>query len=286
MFLPFIQDYSIFWIHKLTKDYVDNSEIILFLIMFIISSWFISISYIKKVKFSILWILWVLFYLYIYYNIIDFIFDYEDYASYLFKNESWLNYILALIWDFWKSIWIWFYIILLGFLWNSLWIFRITYNWYISLNNLWKNINNFFILKTNPNAIIRDDWIRINKKTKEIEIEIEDEIIVVPEKKKEKLKTIIITKTKLITFFILWNIWNLLFSSLSIIIFIWYFWEQSASFSWNQLKWFLLGIILTTIFVNLHLINRYINRIIEEKILFRYYLWIWIMFLFILYSII
>lgn len=286
MFLPFIQDYSIFWIHKLTKDYVDNSEIVLFLIMFIISSWFISIGYTKKVKFSILWILWVLFYLYIYYNIIDFIFDYEDYASYLFKNESWLNYILALLWDFWKNIWIWFYFILLWFLWNSLWIFWIIYNSYISINEFWKNINNFFLLKTNPNLIIRDDWIRINKKTKEIEIPIEDEIIVVPEKKKEKLKTTNISKTKLIIFFILWNIWNLIFSGFSIMVFIWSFWELSASFTPTQMKWFLLWIILTTIFLNLHLINRYINRIIEEKILFRYYIWIWIMFLIILYSII
>lgn len=288
MFLPFIQDYSIFWIHKLTKDYVDNSEIVLFLIMFIISSWFISIWYSKKVKISILWIIGTLFYLYMYYHIIDFILDYDDYASYLFKNESWINYILALLWDFWKTIWIWFYFIFLWFLWNTLWIFGIIYKTYLSLNNFWKNVNNFFILKTNPNAVIRDDWMRMYEKNeaKEVIKEEVEKVANIKEKsiKNETLKVLEINKTKLISYFIIWNIWNLLFTSFTLFVFIGTFWEMLAYFTPTQLRWFLLWIILSVIFLNLHLINRYINRFIEEKILFRYYIWIWLLFFVIFYS--
>lgn len=288
MFLPFIQDYSIFWIHKLTKDYVDNSEIVLFLIMFIISSWFISIWYSKKVKISILWIIGTLFYLYMYYHIIDFILDYDDYASYLFKNESWINYILALLWDFWKNIWIWFYFIFLWFLWNSVWIFGIIYKTYLSLNNFWKNVNNFFILKTNPNEVIRDDWMRIYEKNEPKE-DIKEEVEKVADIKENHIKNEIlkvteINKIKLSLSFIFWNIVNIVISWLVLSSLITISWDISSEFTSWQMRWIILWIIISTIFLNLHLTNRYINRFIEEKILFRYYIWIWVVFFILFYS--
>jgi len=288
MFLPFIQDHTIFSIHNITKDYVDNSEIVLFIIMFLISSWFIGIGYSQKAKVSIVWILGTLFYFYMLYHIIDFTLDYDDFWTYLFRNDAGINYVLGLLWDFWKYVWIGFYFILLWFLWNTIWIFGILYKTYVSLNNFWKNINNFFILKTNPNAVIRDDGIRIHKKDEEKIIE-KNEAENIANKKEEfppvEVKKVLeISKIKLISFFVFWNILTLSITAWVLLSLITISWEVSSSFTPGQMRSFFLWIALSIVFLNLRLVNRYINRFIDEKVLLRYYGWIWFIFLIIFYK--
>lgn len=288
MFLPFIQDHTIFSIHNITKDYVDNSEIVLFIIMFLISSWFISIGYSQKAKVSIVWILGTLFYFYMLYHIIDFTLDYDDFWTYLFRNDAGINYVLGLLWDFWKYVWIGFYFILLWFLWNTIWIFGILHKTYVSLNNFWKNVNNFFILKTNPNAVTRDDGIRIHKKDEEKVVE-KNEAENIANKKEdsppvEVKKVMEISKIKLIFFFVFWNILTLSITTWVLLSLITISWEVSSSFTPWQMRSFFLGMVLSLVFLNLRLVNRYINRFIDEKILLRYYGWIWFIFLIIFYK--
>ncbi|MFA5917759.1 MAG: hypothetical protein WC850_06005 [Candidatus Gracilibacteria bacterium] len=239
--------------------------------MFLISSWFISIGYSKKIKFSIIGIIGTLFYLYMYYNIFDFILTYKNYASNLYGNDSGFNFILGVLSESGKHISIGFYVLLIGFIGNSMGIFGIIYRTYISLNN-------FFILQTNPNAIIRDDGIRIYDKINKNknQNEIKNEVLNIPKINQK-------SKSKLYLFFIGGNIINLIGTGIALMFLISSLGKLSPSFTPNQVKGFILGMILTTIFLNLHIINHYIKRVIEEKILFKYFIGIGVAYLFMFY---
>ena len=291
MFLPFLQYYSVFSINSIASESFDTKKIVLFLITFIISSWFISIWYSNKVKVSIIWVLWSMFYIYIYYHLFYFVFENKDSFSFLARNDSAIDFILYTLNQLSNSISIWFYVILIWFIWNSIWVLWIIYKTYKSIYTFFKNINNFLILKANPNAIIRDDWMRMYKKSniawEQHEIENNTNI-----ENKEKYNEIIEeddlnfiwsnqkNKLKIIWVFILWNI----------------FWTIILSFIWGELigivtketpniqSWLIIWVLVIIASLNVFLVNNYVYSFINRKKLIKIIWWVFVLlYIFVIY---
>lgn len=139
-FLPFIDKYSLFQIHDLIKNQsyidIDTSKILKSVLIFIISSWFISLWYSKRVKISIIGLIWAIVYLFYYYKIFWVIFDSKDniqkwfeYWNMLIWKENTIDIILKIISESKNHLWIWFYMILWWFISNS-----------FALINIFKNL--------------------------------------------------------------------------------------------------------------------------------------------------
>lgn len=138
-FLPFIDKYSLFQIHDLIKNNtyidIDTSKVLKAVFIFIISSWFISLWYNKKVKISIIGLIWAWIYLFYYYKIFWFIFDSKDniqkwfeYWNMLLWKENTIDIIFNVISESKNHLWVWFYMILWWFILNSLAIINIFKN--------------------------------------------------------------------------------------------------------------------------------------------------------------
>lgn len=138
-FLPFVDKYSLFQIHDLIKNNayidIDTSKILKAVFIFIISSWFVSLWYSKKVKISIIWLIWAVVYLFYYYKIFWFIFDSKDniqkwfeYWNMLLWKENTIDIIFKIISEWKNHLWIWFYMILWWFILNSFAIINIFKN--------------------------------------------------------------------------------------------------------------------------------------------------------------
>jgi len=138
-FLPFIDKYSLFQIHDLIKNQsyidIDTSKILKSVLIFIISSWFISLWYSKRVKISIIGLIWAIVYLFYYYKIFWVIFDSKDniqkwfeYWNMLIWKENTIDIILKIISESKNHLWIWFYMILWWFILNSFAIINIFKN--------------------------------------------------------------------------------------------------------------------------------------------------------------
>lgn len=164
-FMPFVWDTSLFNIYHTIQEHnyirFDLSFFIRFIITLIISSWFISLWYSKKIKISIFWIIGSLVYLSYYFDIFNLLLNYGHIAnksyntslSFIWEKNTieMLVYLIDLIWG---QLNIGFYMITIWFLLNSIAIINI-------IGNLIKKVewskdkysNNITIKKENNNII-------------------------------------------------------------------------------------------------------------------------------------
>lgn len=257
LFLPFIglwqiDSFWIFWIFKRSQDFLSNPQAIIYFLCFIVWSFFISFWYSKKVKIPTMWLIWTFIYLKVFYWILLFItslwtlkwLSSNDVTSYLFWNKWVVDVILTFFVYYIEDLKIWFYILIIGFLLNSIWIYNIVKNTYIYIDSKinWKEIKD-------------------EEDTSKIEEENNNEV-----SKKEEHTPTKLWKADLTIIFATWNVLNLIISIFLLLI---YFSFVLKIFRQVEIYYIiiisLLFLALSSFYVNLFIINKYIKKMIDNK---------------------